>query len=120
MDVSVSVPLPDQAAGGDVDLLYDRVQQGPVARPSNRREVRLHRGVDRDERVALRRDRELVQVGLIAIGRAYGLDDLVGVVEHHVVPRADAAADEALPEGQIPLTSVFLDAGVEAGLPAGQ
>jgi hypothetical protein len=79
-----AVPLEQDAAGGDVDLLDDAVEHRPADRPADRREVVRHLVVDRDQRRPLRRERELVAVGAEAAARLRGRDHVVVLIDHVV------------------------------------
>ena len=109
-----AVPLEQHAARGDVDLLDHAVEDRPVRGAADRREVVRHLVVDRDQRRPLRRQHELVPVGVEAVPGVDGRDHVVvrvdDVVDALAVP--DAGVARALPPREDGLAAVGLGAEV--------
>jgi hypothetical protein len=106
-----AVPLPDDFAGGDVDLLGDAVEYLAVGRAAVFREVVRDRVVGGDQRRAAVGEPELMLVGIEPVARRDGGDLLVVLVEDHVLAGAVPGAARALAdvEGQDRLAAVLLD-----------
>ena len=75
-DVAVGVPLPDHQPGLDVDLLDDRVEERRERAGRRPGQVHPDRRVDREERVAVPGELELVQVHRVAVAGVDDLDDV--------------------------------------------
>ena len=115
-DLAERVPLERHEPGRDVDLLDHRVDDEAALRAAlHRLQVLAHDRVGDDDRLVVRRDLELVQVGAEAVGRADAADDAVGLVEHHHLAGADALARRAAPVGEHRLALVGLGAEVGGG-----
>ncbi len=111
-------PFPHHMVRGDVDLLHDRVEHGAVRGTAYRGEVRLHRRVHGHERVALRRDTELVLVDAVALvpgPRGDLVDLLVLLIQHdpHAVARVGRRDQPPLPVCEDRLSAIGLHALVE-------
>ena len=110
-----AVPLEQDLAGGDVDLLRDAVDHLTVGGSADRREVVGHGLVDGDQCCSLWGEAELVLVGGESVA---GLDDrdlLVVLVEDHILACAvTGAAPDCLAdvEGEDELAAVLLDAEI--------
>ena len=96
-----AVPLAPHEPRAQVDFLEDAVGDRAAARASHRREVAVDRVERRQQRRALRRDVEVVQVGFVAVARVHAPDLLVGAVVDHLFALAEPLRrDVALPPGQ--------------------
>ena len=108
------VPIPEDLAGGDVDLLDDAVQDLPAAGGDG--------VIDADQRRPARGQLQLVQVALQPVAGLHPRDLVVGLVGDDPRSRAVAglALHLALPPGQHRLALVALDAEVVRGLARGR
>jgi hypothetical protein len=99
-DVIQAVPLEDDLAGLDVELLGDPVPRCAVLHAAGRRQIRRHRRVGRQQRSVLGRDEELVQVPPVAVARPDSRNLAVSIVEDDVLADAVPGDDAALPPGK--------------------
>ena len=111
-DVPEAVPLEEDAARRDVDLLEDRVERVAVARAADGAQVLRYLPIDRDQRRPLRREQELVLVAGETVPRAHLRDPPVGAVGDLVAPLPDALRRAALPPREHRPALVALDAEV--------
>ena len=81
-----AVPLEDDVAGRDVDLLDDAVAREALLRPADAAQVGRDLSVGGDERRAARRELELVQVAAETVPRSHRRDVPVGQVVDLVYP----------------------------------
>ena len=108
-----AVPLEDDTAGGDVDLLDDAVVHVAVPRPADRREIGRDLAVDGHVRGPTRSELKLVQVACEPATRANTCDRPIRVVVDHVRAPAHAdLADRPDPPREHRLAAVALNAKV--------
>jgi hypothetical protein len=106
------VPLEDDSARGDVDLLDDAVEDEAVPRPADRVQVLRDLPVDRDERRAARGDEELMLVAGKSVPGVHLADAIVRAVEDLVLPAADSLRRGTLPPREHGPVAVALHAKV--------
>ncbi len=106
-------PLQHHEARPHVDLLHQAVGHGAVGGAAHRGQVAADRVVGGDQRRALARELELVQVGLDAVSGVHVAHIRVGLVEQHVFAEpVPVHRDVSLPPRQHGLAQVFLHAEV--------
>ena len=99
-DVVQAVPLEQDLAGSDVDLLHHAGQRDPLGRAADCGQVRGPRPVGGDQRGVLRADHELVQVRLQPVARLDGGDGAVRGVGDDRLALAVALDDLPFPPGE--------------------
>ena len=116
-DVAERVPLPGHEAGAHVDLLHDRVDERGQRARRRAGQVHQHRRVDGEQRVALGREAELVDVHRVAVAGVHDVQRAVaGVGDHALAEAVGGHGHRALPPGQDRLARVVLDAQVAGDL----
>jgi hypothetical protein len=108
-DVIQAVPFEEHKTGLEVDLLNDAVDHDAVPRTPDLGEVAPHERVDDEQRRALWRQQELVEIGPVPVACRDPLDLAVGLVEHHALAEPDADVRDALPPGEHGPAPVALD-----------
>ena len=107
-DVVERVPLEEDEAGPQVDLLQDAVPHEPVGRTADGAEVGSDQVVGVDQRRSVRGEPEVVQVLGVAVARADAHEGAVGGVVDDSLAPAEAACLLALPPGEDGLALVAL------------
>src|SRR5207302_8945406 len=103
-----AVPLPQDLAGRNVDLLDDAVEDPALLRSADGGQVDVELVVDREQSRVSRSDHELVDVAGIAVAGADLRDLPVPVVVDGVVAAADAHRCAPAPPGENGFAAVLL------------
>jgi hypothetical protein len=115
-DVVQAVPLEQDLAGRDVDLLHHAGQRHPLDRAADLGQVRGPRPVGGNQRGVLRADHELVQVHLESVARLDGGDGAVRGVGDDRLALPVALDDLPFPPGEHGLAPVALDLEIHPAL----
>ena len=110
-----AVPLEQHAAGRDVDLLDDPLDDLPVAGPADSGQICAELAVDRDQCRSTRRDQEFVQIALVALAGLHSGDLAIAVIDDHADTAAVAGGDLSLPPGQHRVAAIVLHPHVHRG-----